>query len=155
MISPELLRRYPFFGLLTDAQLREVAMIAEEEAHEKGSILLQEGEPANFIYFLRDGSVQLYYTVKEESRPEAAKEFFIGDVNPAEPFGISALVEPYQLTSSARASERSSVIRIEAEPLRKLMDQDKDLAVALLEQTAKAIMERLNHTRVQLAASWS
>lgn len=155
MISPELLRRYPFFGQLSEAQLKEIAMIAEEEAHDKGAILLQEGGPATSVFFLRDGSVELFYTVEEEYRPELNKEFIIGEVNPGEPFGISALVEPYQLTSSARTSSPSQVIRIDSESLRKLMDEDKDMAVALLNQTTKALMERLNHTRVQLAAAWS
>ncbi len=35
MISPELLRRYPFFGFLGDAQLKAIAMIAEESTYEK------------------------------------------------------------------------------------------------------------------------
>jgi len=30
MISPELLRRFPFFNFMNDAQLKAVAMIAEE-----------------------------------------------------------------------------------------------------------------------------
>ena len=47
MISPELLRKYPFFGSLDDSQLRELAMLAEEETYKSGEVIFQEGGPAD------------------------------------------------------------------------------------------------------------
>jgi hypothetical protein len=43
MISPELLRRYPFFGLLTEAQLKAIAMIAQETNFTDGTQIFKEG----------------------------------------------------------------------------------------------------------------
>ena len=44
MISPEILRRYPFFGFMTDAELKAVAMIAEEVSYKEGETLLGKRE---------------------------------------------------------------------------------------------------------------
>ncbi|MBL8152599.1 MAG: Crp/Fnr family transcriptional regulator [Anaerolineae bacterium] len=153
MISPELLRRYPFFGFLDDTQLKAVAMIAEEIAVETGELILEAGQPAEALYFLLDGSTELCTIVTDQVRPESRKEFYISDVNPGEILGISALVEPYRYTGTARARGPCRIIKIEAFPLRELCAKDLKLAYGLMRETAKAAMERLHDTRVQLAAA--
>jgi CRP-like cAMP-binding protein len=155
MVSPELLRRYPFFGPLDDARLKAVAMIAEEETVPAGTILLRENEPAGQLFLLIDGAVDLFGSVADAYRPGEYKEFALGEVNPGEPFGISALIEPHKLTTSARAAKRSRLLRIDAVALRALFEQDLQLAYLLTRQVAKAAMERLNATRIQLAAAWA
>ena len=153
MISPELLRRYPFFGFLNDQQLKAVAMIAEEEAVGPGTVVVREGDRADKLYFLMSGGMDLYYTIQEEFKPETAREFFIEEINPGEIFGISALIEPHVLTASARASSNSHLIQIRADGLEALFVEDQDLGCKLMHQMARVAMERLHATRVQLAAA--
>jgi CRP/FNR family transcriptional regulator, cyclic AMP receptor protein len=153
MISPELLRRYPFFGTLHDEQLRQVAMIAEEETYDQGKILLKEKAPADDLYLLIKGSVDLLFTVDEEYHPDRHKEFIVGEINPGELFGISALIEPHRYTSMARAASPVQVIHIDGGALRKRCADDPSLACHLFAQVAKLALERLNATRVQLAAA--
>ena len=155
MISPELLRRYPFFAYLKDAQLREVAMIAEEESCEMGATLLKEGEAANTFYFLMEGSVDLYYTVKDEIHSREQKEFPVGEINPGEVFGISSMIEPFIYTSTARTSTACRLIKFEASALHGLCEKDRVFCFHFMSQVAKAAIERLNATRVQLAAAWA
>lgn len=76
-------------------------------------------------------------------------------IGPGELFGISALIEPHILTASARASEPSQVIQIDMEGLLVLCEQNERFAFSLMDQVAKTTMERLNATRLQLAAVWS
>lgn len=153
MISPELLRRYPFFGPLTDAQLKAIAMIADEVTIEEGVTLFKEKEPAEAMYILKEGSIDLFYIVEDD--PEFRKEFPVGEINPGEPFGISAIIDPYILTSTARAAVSSQLVKITASPLRALCEVDNELALIFLRQVAKAALERLEATRVQLAAAWA
>jgi CRP-like cAMP-binding protein len=153
MISPELLRRYPFFGTLGDEQLRNIAMIADEETHEKGKILLKEKAPADDLFLLIKGSVDLLFTVEEEYHPERHKEFPVGEINPGEIFGISALIEPHQYTSTVRTAGPAQVIHINGGALRELCAADPSLACHLFAQVAMLALERLNATRVQLAAA--
>ena len=155
MISPELLRYYPFFHSLDDTQLRAVATIAEEETVEAGVTLFNEGQPAEVLYFLEDGHVDLYHTIGETNPSDVRKWISVGEINPGEPFSISALIEPYILSSTARVSRPSRIIKIEAKLLRALIDKDHKLAYQLTYQAAKAVIERLHSTHIQLAAVWA
>lgn len=160
MISPELLRQYRFFGMLTESQLREIAMLTEEETYENGEVIFRAGEPANALYFLLEGSVDLEYAAAgmESAGMESASletGLPVGEINPGEPFGISALIEPYRLTASARTTRRCRALKLDARKLRALFEQDRRVAYLFTVQAAKAAIERLHDTRVQLAAAWA
>ena len=155
MISPETLRRYPFFGTLSPSQLQAVADLSEEVALKKGSTIFEEGHPADKLYILLRGSVDFYSKSEEEFHPKTRKEFSVGEVNPGEPFAVSALLEPYILNATARASQDCQVIKIDALALRNMFDLDQAFAYRMMTQTAKALMERLSSVRVQLAAAWA
>ncbi|MGE5225114.1 MAG: Crp/Fnr family transcriptional regulator [Omnitrophica WOR_2 bacterium] len=155
MVAPELFHHYPFFSFLKTAQLQALAGISREESYPAGTIVFREKEPAGWLYILVKGSIDLFYTVEVEYHPEQRKELFFGVINPGDFFGISALIEPHVLTSSARAAKASHVIKIDAAKLQALCDADEKLAYGLITQVAKATIERLNATRLQLATAWS
>lgn len=155
MISPELLRRYPFFGLFEDHQLQQIAMIAEEESYGSGENIFLEGEPAIHLFFLLEGGVDLYYTVGAARKSALEQGIPVGEINPGETFGISAVIEPHILTSTARANGPCRVIMVDAVALRALFEKDKKLAYSLTLRAAKEAINRLYATRVQLAAAWA
>jgi CRP-like cAMP-binding protein len=153
MISPELLRRYPFFYFMNDNELKAVAMIAEEVVIEKGAIIFNAKEPALKLYFLEDGSATCSYIIESDSVDH--KELYVGNINPGELFGISALTEPYMYTTATRADKKCRMITIEAAGLRALCEVDTRLAYSFMQATARTLMQRLEDTRVQLAAAQS
>jgi CRP/FNR family transcriptional regulator, cyclic AMP receptor protein len=153
MISPELLRRYPFYGLLTDAQLKSIAMIAQEINIPSGTQIFKEGDQADTLYLLLQGSVDLYYTVDMEGILDFNKEFLVGEINPGDAFGISALMEPYTYTATAKADQNVRVITMDAVAMRSLLDENPKMACVIMYQVAKAYAERLRSTRIQLAAA--
>ncbi|MDT8305794.1 MAG: Crp/Fnr family transcriptional regulator [Anaerolineae bacterium] len=153
MISPELLRRYPFFGFLTPEQQRTVAMIAEEVTVPAGEALFHSGEPASHFYLLTEGSIDLNYDVNDSLKTGKKARYYVGTVNPGEPLAISALIEPYVLTTTAVAANTSRLIAIDAAALRELVETDSELAYPLLRQVAHAAMERLQATRIELLAA--
>jgi CRP-like cAMP-binding protein len=155
MVSPEILRRYPFFGSLSDAQLKAIAMIAEEEQYSNGVVICEEGAPAKSLYLLLNGSVSLYYKSEEEFRPSTRKDFLVGEINQGEIFAISVFVEPYKYTSTVKAEQDCRVVRFDSAELSKLTEKDPRLYCILMRETAKAAMERLAYARVQLAAAWA
>jgi CRP-like cAMP-binding protein len=153
MISPELLRRYPFFAFLDEAQLRAVAMLSEEIEVENGALVFDSGKPAEALCLLTEGSLDLYYVVADREDPELKKEFFLSELSAGDVFGISALIEPHVYTASVRASAASRVLKVDGIGLRALCEVDAKMAAGLMKAIAKAAMERLNDTRVQLAAA--
>ena len=152
MISPELLRRYPFFACLNDAQQKAVAMIAKETALKAGSTLFNEGQPADTLYLLIQGSVVLCLpTSVDDAKPQAC--LHVGDINPGEPFGISSLLADHTYTSSAQVAAASRAITIDTAALRTLMDRDCTMGFCLMQQVSIAALERLRLTHIQLAAA--
>jgi CRP-like cAMP-binding protein len=153
MISPELLRRYPFFGLLNDAQLKAIAMIAQETSFSATTQVFKEGARADNLYLLMQGSVDLFYTVETEGVLDFSKEFLVGQINPGDVFGISALIEPNKYTATAKADQNIRVVSIDAVALRSLLEQDSKMSCVIMHQVAKEYAERLQLTRIQLAAA--
>ncbi|MGD2077088.1 MAG: cyclic nucleotide-binding domain-containing protein, partial [Chloroflexota bacterium] len=98
MISPEVLRRFPFFSFMRHDQLTEVAMITDEVTFDKGQILFNADEEANRCFVLLEGAIDLHYVVVDEHEPELRNEFVVGTINPGEVLGISAVIEPYMYT---------------------------------------------------------
>jgi CRP/FNR family transcriptional regulator, cyclic AMP receptor protein len=149
MVSPELLRRYPFFGGLKDDELAGIAMIAEEVTYPDGALIFKEGEIATRIFVLVAGIVDLVYEI---AHPDGVTTSYIGAIPAGEPFGISAFVEPNRLTATARADGLVRAIAIDAVGLRALSEVDCHLGYSVMRQVARALAERLGFARVQLAA---
>jgi CRP/FNR family transcriptional regulator, cyclic AMP receptor protein len=153
MISPELLRRFPFFGFLDETQLKAVAMLSEELEVEKDTTLFETDQTAVALYVMVEGSIDLDYKVIDREDPRIVKEFFISELNPGDIFGLSALLEPFKHTTTAKVNASSQVICIDASGLRALSELDAKLQAGLMKATALTAMERLSDTRVQLAAA--
>jgi CRP-like cAMP-binding protein len=152
MISPELLRRYPFFTSLNDDQLKAIAMISEERIYPKGTVLIKENTPAAKLVLLLEGDVDLIFSGGGEG---AVVNALVGSIAPGEVYGVSALIEPFTFISSAKATVQVKVVEVDGAALRALMDLDARLAFALMRNIAMAVLERLKYTQVELAAARS
>lgn len=137
---------------MNDKELKAIATIAEQLQLDAGDVLCEADTPANALYFLTKGHLPYYIAVTTEHIPDYRQEYFVGYINPEEIFGISALIEPYYYTATLRADKPCRVIKIDAPALRALCEVDPQLSVGLMRAVAKAAMERLQMTRVQLVA---
>jgi CRP-like cAMP-binding protein len=152
MISLERLEYFPFFAFMEEKEMRALATIAKEVQFKEGEVVFEANTPADALYFLMDGHLPYYMIVTTEHIPDYRREYFVGYINPGEIFGISALIEPYQYTTTLRAEQPCRVIKIDASALRALCEVDSRLSVGFTKAIAKAAMERLQMTRVQLVA---
>ncbi len=150
MISTELLRRYPFFALLTDNQLKAIALVADEKTYPKETLLVKENTPATKLILLLEGDVDLVYSGGGEG---AISNALVGSIAPGEMLGVSSLIEPYVYISSARATVPAKVVEIDGTAVRALMQVDTSLGYALMHNVATAVLERLKYTQVELAAA--
>ena len=153
MVSPELLKKYAFFGFLNDAQLKAVAMIAEEVAFQPGAEILKADEPVDGLYLLMSGHLDLFSVSQDKHDDKLRKEFLVGEVSPGEPFGISVLNEPYLSIAKVQADTDCKAVKVDATSLRALCEVDHDMGYALTRQIARYSLERLAYTQAQLAAA--
>lgn len=153
MVSPELLRRYPLFGSLGPEHLNAIAMLSEEIRLEGGATLFEAAQSADDLYVMIDGCLDLYYVAADELNPTLRRELFVSELNPGDPLGISALLEPYVYQGTVRASCPSRLIKVEAAGLRALCEVDSRISAVLMRAVAQAALDRLDATRVQLAAA--
>jgi len=143
MISPELLRRYSFFGGFTLKELKELALSGREQSVAEGETLFGEGDRADHLFFLADGEMETLIRAEEEG------DISLSTLPPGEPVGWSALIEPHLYTASARATRPSRVIAFGRPELAKLME-DAHFASILLGTLAEVISRRLRDTQIQL-----
>jgi len=146
MISPELLRRYPYFAGVSEESLKAVAMIADEKRTPAGTQLFSEGDPADTLNIIVRGEVNIQFILGSGER-RTVDTLVDGDI-----LGWSALVEPYKYTAVGTASKEMQVVSINAKKLRELCDKDPLLGYRLMTQIAKLLAHRLEGARIQLAA---
>jgi CRP/FNR family cyclic AMP-dependent transcriptional regulator len=144
MISPELLRRYPFFAGLGEENLNAIAVIASERDIEKGEVLFREGDAAKNLCVLMEGEVDIAFEGEGDDR------FPVDTVVAGHPFCWSSLVEPYEETATAVARGRGRLIEIDGAELRKLCDTDPEVGYLVMRNISKVLRARLKGARVQL-----
>ena len=144
MVSPELLRRFAFFGGFSDEELKQLAMASREQAVSAGEVLFTEGNHADNLYFLAEGEVEI---LNRSSGSEAA--IALSSLPAGELLGWSAVIEPYIYTATARATRPGRVIVFASTELEKLMANDHFYGL-LMKKIAQVIGHRLKDTRIQL-----
>jgi CRP-like cAMP-binding protein len=145
MISPELLRRYPYFADVQEEGLRQVAMISEVVTAATGGVIFDEGDAADDLYIITDGEVNIEYTLG------SGEKRTVDTVVAGELIMWSALVEPYKSTATGTANSETKLIAMDGKKLRDLCEKDHDLGYRMLICLTKLLAGRLEGARVQLA----
>ncbi len=148
MISPETLRRFSLFAGLDPAWFKDIAMVGEEVKLAQGEWLFHEGDDADALYLVLNGSVELKIDLDVQSSRQAD----ISTVSAGEVLGWSALVEPEVYTLGAVAASDVQLVRLDAAGLRKLMEQNCEFGFHLMRQLAKVLGQRLTNLRVQFVS---
>lgn len=147
MVSPEILRKFTFFSGLTDAQLVTVAKLSQQEKYDAGAIIFREGEPADHMYLILEGEVQLYIKVDDEGNTAVVEVLSWGDA-----MGWSVAVEPYILTATAQCTRPVTVVAIDGPGFRRFLDGDCEACALFMRRLAQIIAVRLNDTRLRLTS---
>ena len=150
MVSPELLRRYPFFADLDEQQLEAIANITQEKSYPKGTLLLKENTPATTLALLVEGDIDLIFSGGGEG---AISNALVGSIAQGEVYGVSSLIEPYRYTATVKATLPVCVLEIDGLALREMVEKDPRMGYVVMRNVAIAVLERLKYTQVELAAA--
>jgi CRP-like cAMP-binding protein len=165
MISPELLRRYPFFAGLTPEHLVILANAAEEISVEAGHTFFKEDEKLDCFYLLVKGSVDISIPVPDrEAKQDVSgqllgelktKNVTISTVGTGDVFAWSALIPPYTATASGTALTNCQVVAFDAVKLLKLFEEKPDFGYLMSVKAGQLIRNRLRDLRIESLAAYA
>ena len=162
MISPEVLRRYPFFAGLSHDQLVTMAMMAKEVDVDAGHRFFEEGDKLEAFYLVVEGDVGIVLQVtSDEVKQSVAQQLtgavqmsdvVISHVGPGEPFGWTAISEDSEATAAAVAMVPCKVVAFDTQQLLHAFDDDPTLGCAMLRHILRVARQRMHDLRVECLA---
>lgn len=126
----DLLARVPLFEGLSRPQLGRLAALAEQATYNAGRVIVKKGDPGRAFYVIVDGKAKVVKGKIVTARREA--ELRRGDF-----FGELALLDGGPRAASVIASSPLTTIRIERSAFRRLLREDPDLTLKVLEGMAR------------------
>ena len=147
MVSPELLRRYPFFSGLTIDHITQLAMSAEELEMPAGHYFHHEGDDLEYLYLILEGEINVITKLPQKGKEVVLSTMGVGDV-----FGWSALVPPHSATAGAKSITPCRVVALDRRELMKKFEEDCQFGYLMMQKVAQLIRERLNDLRIETMA---
>ncbi len=129
------------FNNLSVDQLERVAPLAQERVFPAGEYIFREDSTATELFLVLTGQVLLTMMVVQPSR-RVAREVNIVTCGPQKTLGFWALLPPFKYRLSAKATVDVTCLAVDAEGLKRLMDQDKHLAGEVWRGLIHLLMER-------------
>ncbi len=159
MISPELIRRYPFFAGLNHDQIVTLAKVGSTITVESGHHLFHEGDDLESFYLVVEGAAAFVVEVLDREAEHKLSDLLTGEfqtsevvisaIGPGEIFGWSGLVPPHQATVGGKATTPCRLAVFDCLELRKIIDEDCQFGYLMIQKVASVIRERLRDMRIE------
>ena len=168
MTEKNLLTEFKFFSNVTPESLEMISEKAEVLEMEAGDVIFHFNEPAEHLYGLLKGEVELslvftdrvlkteieYEEVIQASIVDEDKLIVVDTVYPGQVFGWASLVGPGLRTVTAQCTEASRVICIPAADLKAMFEKDNSLGYAIMTKLCHIISNRLKNRTDKLIETW-
>jgi CRP-like cAMP-binding protein len=128
----------------TGKEIQAITEICRPMTVQQGDRIFEAGGPADFLYFVAEGVVELSYKVTHYL---ATKEITIDRIRKDQTFGWSALAESKTYTLSAVATTQVELFQVPATDLRKLCSEHHHLGYVLMKNIAVIIGGRFERTQ--------
>jgi CRP/FNR family cyclic AMP-dependent transcriptional regulator len=148
MVSPELLRRYPYFAGVDADRLVVLARMAQEVTAVVGEFFFREEESLDRFYIVVEGEVAIVMEL-----PNRDRRIVVSTVGPGEVFAWSGLVPPHQATSSAMAATACRVIAFDCVQMRARFDEDNNLGYVMMQRLAQVMGDRIRNMHIEALSS--
>ncbi len=126
----------PFFEGIDTNVIEEIKNACSAKTFDKGETLFEKGSPANYLYILEEGDIDLLLRKTDNT---------IFNLNqPGEIFGWSSIVEKGVYTSTSTCNSSTSVLRIPKEKIEALFDQHPRAAVKFYQRLGSIFSKRLS-----------
>ena len=143
----EKLARAELFAGLSDDACRVLAGLARRRDADPGETLFRLGDPADEFYVIRRGRVELTFPLVVMGE---TKETRFQSLEAGRTLAWSALVPPYRLTMSARASTAVELLAFERARVLELFDELPRAGYVVMTNLSRVVATRLH----ELVALW-
>jgi len=147
MISPEALRRYPYFTAGGEQALKALAMAADENSVPAGETLFEEGDRADRLYIIVEGEVDIQLTLQDGGKV-TVETMVAGDL-----IGWSAVSGAVQRRATCVAVKPCKLLSIDGATIRDLCEDNAELGYRMMREVVRALAQRLDGALVQVAAA--
>jgi CRP/FNR family transcriptional regulator len=142
MVSADWLRRTELFGTLSESQLNTLLLHSSVKFFPEGKTIFNQGDEAAHLYILIEGVIDLTIKTGEKIGFMTSKIEKEGAV-----FGMPSLVEPFRYNVTATCLKPSKVLIIEADLIKKKMEEDPKMGMEVMKKLASIYFNRLNEVR--------
>ena len=147
MISPEIIRRYPFFAGLSLDQIKTLAKVASEEKVEAGHFFLREGDEVPYLYLVVEGTANALIEL-----PTKGREIIVSTIGPGDVFAWSALVPPHKATAGVKATAPCRLIAFDRRKLMEAFEEDYQFGYVMMTKTAQLTRDRIANMNIEFLA---
>lgn len=133
---------HPFFAQLSPTEIDFLAGCTKNCRFEAGEYLFREGKPADHIYLLRSGEVDL------ESHAAGRGPIALERLHAGEALGISAVLSPHNWSIDARAVTSVLTFAVDGPCLRNKIEVDPSFGCAVLKRLLHDTHVRLDRARL-------
>ena len=138
--------RIDIFKDLDENLMELIKPLFERLSCQAGTVVFQQGTPADFLYFIITGKVEMSF------KPYDGTPITVSHVEKGGLFGWSAVVGSEKYTSSAIAIEDVMAFRMKGNELRKLCVEHPEAGKDILERLADGVSSRWTNARTQVKA---
>jgi CRP-like cAMP-binding protein len=140
----ETLRDIRFLHDIGPMHLEQIAKIARLRDFNNGDVVFHQGDPAQHVYLVVDGTVSLEICAAGTGCKQ------ILTLGPGELLGWSSVLEQAYFTARAHAVGATRLVEINAGQFLTICARDPQFGFELMRRTALALAMRLSATRIQL-----
>jgi CRP-like cAMP-binding protein len=144
MVKPITLEKVTLFKGLAEDHLKFISPKFQRETHPEGSVVFNQGDPAESLYVLLSGNVAIRF------KPHDGEIIHVTDIHDGDVFGWSAALGRQEYTSCALSTSDSEMVCIRGKDLREICTSQPEIGVVILERLAGVIAERLRNTHTQV-----
>lgn len=138
--------RVPTFSDMDQEYVNLLTPLFERYSCPSGELVIQQGQPAEYLYLIIEGKVQVTY------KPYDGTTITVAHVEKDGVFGWSAVVGSRRYTSSVIAIEALDTFRIHGDELRKLCVTHPEAGREILERIANVVSSRWKNSHEQVKA---
>lgn len=144
-----ILSQHPFLRGLDAATIALIVGCASNVRYNADQALFEEGDSAAQVFIVRSGKVAIEMNVPGRGAVT------IQTVGEGDILGWSWLIPPYEWHFTARATELTRAIALDATCLRSKCEQDARLGYELMKRFAGILEDRIESMRLQLLDIYS